>query len=79
MDQRRLNLDDDLFSIIERDFAGLYSGEVGLSSITGGQGAANRALENLDITGYANLRSLKFCRVKSAEQRCFRHIFATIS
>jgi deoxyribodipyrimidine photo-lyase len=57
MDQRRLNLDDDLFSIIERDFAGLYSGEVGLSSITGGQGAANRALENLDITGYANLRS----------------------
>ncbi len=46
--------------MISQEFAGLYSGEVGLSSIEGGQSAANAALENLDITRYANQRSEVF-------------------
>jgi deoxyribodipyrimidine photo-lyase len=49
-------MEDALF-IIERDFQGLYSGELGLSSIKGGQTAADLALSNLDITGYAKKRS----------------------
>jgi deoxyribodipyrimidine photo-lyase len=52
-----INLKEDLLTIIERDFVGLFSGEIGVSSITGGQSAANLALANLDITGYANNRS----------------------
>lgn len=52
-----LNLDQDLLGIVERDFQGLYSGALGLSSIKGGQTAADEALANLDITGYANSRS----------------------
>lgn len=52
-----LSLDSPVLEIIEREFAGLYSGELGLSSIKGGQTAANDALQNLDITGYANRRS----------------------
>jgi deoxyribodipyrimidine photo-lyase len=44
-------------SIIERDFQGLFSGSIGLSSISGGQTAADAALANLDITGYAAKRS----------------------
>lgn len=47
-----INLNKDLPTIIERDFDGLFSGEVGVSSIAGGQSAAN-----LDISGYANNRS----------------------
>lgn len=43
--------------ILEQDFQGLYSGDSGLSSISGGQTAANVALANLDITGYASKRS----------------------
>ena len=43
--------------ILESDFKGLHSGELGLSSITGGQTAADAALANLDITGYAKNRS----------------------
>jgi deoxyribodipyrimidine photo-lyase len=45
-----LNLEKPTIEIIEQDFAGLYSGELGLSSIKGGQTAANQALANLDIT-----------------------------
>jgi deoxyribodipyrimidine photo-lyase len=43
--------------IIESDFGGLYSGELGLSSIPGGQSAANKALANLEITRYSEDRS----------------------
>ena len=52
-----LDLSLDPLVIIERDFTGLYSGELGLSSISGGQSAADQALANLDITGYATRRS----------------------
>ena len=55
--QKPLSLNRHPLEIIERDFAGLCSGELGLSSITGGQTAANAALANLDITGYAQNRS----------------------
>lgn len=47
----------DVVQIIEDDFAGLHSGQIGISSIPGGQTAANQALAQLDITGYAALRS----------------------
>ena len=50
-------LDKDPLTIIERDFRGLYSGQVGVSSILGGQTAADRALSTLDISGYASSRS----------------------
>jgi deoxyribodipyrimidine photo-lyase len=52
-----LPLDVPVLEIIERDFQGLYSGELGLSSIKGGQTAADQALATLDITGYAAKRS----------------------
>ena len=52
-----LDLSADTLHIIARDFEGLYSGELGLSSIKGGQTAADRALGDLDITGYASTRS----------------------
>lgn len=52
-----LSLDAPILEIIEKDFAGLYSGELGLSSIKGGQTAANQALAQLDIAGYAARRS----------------------
>ncbi len=52
-----LSLDAPVLEIIEKEFQGLYSGELGLSSIKGGQTAADVALEELDITGYANKRS----------------------
>jgi len=51
---------EDVLVIIERNFQGLYSGALGASSINGGQTAANEALANLDITGYANARSQVF-------------------
>ena len=54
---RLISLDAPVLEIIEREFQGLYSGELGLSSIKGGQTAADVALEELDITGYANRRS----------------------
>ena len=57
MSHQPLNLDAHPLEIIERDFQGLYSGELGLSSIKGGQTAANTALNNLDITRYADDRS----------------------
>ena len=57
MSHQPLNLDAHPLEIIERDFQGLYSGEPGLSSIKGGQTAANTALNKLDITRYADDRS----------------------
>lgn len=57
---RMLSIDAPVLEIIEREFQGLYSGELGLSSIKGGQTAADNALEALDITGYANNRSEVF-------------------
>lgn len=54
---RRIEIELDVAIIIERAFAGLYSGPLTISSIEGGQRAANRALENLDITRYAEQRS----------------------
>jgi deoxyribodipyrimidine photo-lyase len=57
MEHRRLDISGDTLDIIERDFAGLFSGELGLSSIDGGQTAANAALATLDITHYAQMRS----------------------
>lgn len=40
-----------------REFPRLFSGELRLSSIQGGQSAANKALAELDITQYADQRS----------------------
>lgn len=57
MELTAINLTTDLLELISSDFKGLYSGDLGLSSISGGQTAADIALNNLDITGYANLRS----------------------
>jgi deoxyribodipyrimidine photo-lyase len=57
-----LHESQDPLELIERDFQGLYSGDLGISSILGGQTAANAALKNLDITGYASQRSEVFPR-----------------
>ncbi len=57
MTQKSLDISLDPLKLIEIHFQGLYSGELGLSSIKGGQSAANLALENLDITRYAEQRS----------------------
>ena len=60
METSALPIDDDALTLIERDFEGLYSGQLGLSSISGGQTAANAALAALDISGYAARRSQVF-------------------
>ena len=73
---------EDVLEIIEHDFQGLYSGALGVSSITGGQTAANEALANLDITGYANLRSQVFpksSRGASMLSPYIRHNILTLS
>ena len=57
MELKAIDANLPVLQIIERDFKGLYSGELGVSSIPGGQSAANRALEQLDITRYADDRS----------------------
>lgn len=57
MPERQLDLTAPAMDIIDKDFQGLYSGELGLSSIRGGQTAADAALANLDIAGYSNQRS----------------------
>ena len=54
---KALDVSGDTLDIIEQSFIGMYSGELGLSTIPGGQTAADVALANLDITGYANRRS----------------------
>lgn len=57
MEQTPLDITADTLDLIASNFAGLYSGDLGSSSIKGGQTAANTALKNLDITGYAANRS----------------------
>jgi deoxyribodipyrimidine photo-lyase len=57
MDLKVIDLKLSALEIIESQFQGLYSGDLGLSSIKGGQSAANLALSNLDITRYAEQRS----------------------
>lgn len=57
MDFHEVRVTDDPQEVLERDFQGLFSGPVGLSSIPGGQSAADQALATLDITGYAAKRS----------------------
>lgn len=57
MTLKTLDITQSALQIIENDFQGLYSGPLGTSSIKGGQSAANLALENLDITRYAEQRS----------------------
>lgn len=58
MNFKEIDLSKDVIELIESDFAGLYSGAAEISpTIAGGQSAANRALENLDITRYADQRS----------------------
>ena len=52
-----ITLERDALDILRSDFTGLFSGEIGVSSIKGGQTAANEALQNLDITRYAEDRS----------------------
>ena len=54
---KEIDLSADALAIIERDFSGLYSGPLQISSIKGGQTAADDALRNLDITRYAEDRS----------------------
>ena len=51
-----LDINADLESIVSQDFISLHSGG-GRSSIQGGQSAADQALSELNITGYANRRS----------------------
>jgi deoxyribodipyrimidine photo-lyase len=53
---KQLNLSVDLENVLEENFAGLHSGG-GRSSIRGGQSAANDALADLNISGYAKNRS----------------------
>jgi deoxyribodipyrimidine photo-lyase len=82
MQQISIQKMEDVLAIIERDFQGLYSGALGVSSITGGQTAANEALANLDITGYANLRSQVFPksnRGASVLSPYIRHNILTLS
>ena len=57
MTLKEIDLGDDALAIIEREFTGLYSGPPLISSIKGGQTAADDALRNLDITRYAEDRS----------------------
>lgn len=52
-----IDLSLDVTEIIETNFNGMYSGNIGVSAIQGGQTAAYKALASLDISGYANRRS----------------------
>ena len=62
---KRLEPVQDPLRLIAEHFQGLYSGPLGLSSIPGGQRAAERVIKNLDIRGYADRRS----QVLPREQR----------
>jgi len=53
---KEIDINADLISLVEKEFAGLHSG-CGRSSIKGGQSAADQALNNLNISGYAKNRS----------------------
>ena len=57
MSFKQIEITENPLDLIATHFQGLYSGELGLSSIKGGQSAANQALANLDITRYAEQRS----------------------
>lgn len=59
-----ISIERPVLEIIEKNFGGLYSGELGLSSIKGGQAAADQALAQLDVTGYAAKRSEVLPRAK---------------
>ena len=53
---RKIDITADLESVLAEHFEGLHSGG-GRSSIQGGQRAADQALNNLNISGYAKNRS----------------------
>jgi deoxyribodipyrimidine photo-lyase len=53
---QELDISTDLSTLLEKHFVGLHSGG-SRSPIKGGQTAANEALANLDMTGYAKYRS----------------------
>jgi deoxyribodipyrimidine photo-lyase len=53
---REIDINADLTSLVEKEFVGLHSGG-GRSPIKGGQSAADQALNNLNIAGYAKNRS----------------------
>ena len=53
---KKIDISADLENIVATNFQSLHSGG-GRSSIAGGQSAANAALDQLDITGYAKDRS----------------------
>lgn len=53
---RKIEISVDAEVILEKEFVGLHSGG-GRSSMTGGQSAADNALNALDISGYAKSRS----------------------
>ncbi len=76
-----LDLSSKTLDIVTRDFDGFFSGEPGLSSIRGGQTAANAALANLDITQYAKMRSEVLPRSRrgaSVLSPYIRHNFLTL-
>ena len=52
----QIDISQDATAILEKEFTGLHSGS-GRSSIAGGQSAADHALTQLDIAGYAKNRS----------------------
>lgn len=54
---QELDISGDVLEIVEKNFAGLYSGALKVSSIPGGQSAADAALAQLDVTNYARQRS----------------------
>ena len=54
---KQIDVSRNPIELIEKEFSGLHSGNPGLSSIPGGQSAADKALRDLDISGYAANRS----------------------
>ena len=52
---REIDINADLEGIVSKDFKSLHSGG-GRSRIPGGQSAANQALSELNISGYAKNR-----------------------
>lgn len=55
-----LDLSQNIADIVKKNFAGLYSGDLRVSNISGGQTAADMALANLNIKGYSSKRSHVF-------------------
>jgi deoxyribodipyrimidine photo-lyase len=53
---RQIDISPDATAILKKEFTGLHSGG-GRSSSAGGQSAADHALAQLDIAGYAKNRS----------------------